>query len=75
VIRLQPDNSDAYFNRGLAYKKKGEFDAALKDYDAAIRLEPSHAKAIYDRGNVYMQKGLYGQAIDDYMNAFESWFE
>jgi tetratricopeptide (TPR) repeat protein len=30
----------AYYNRGNAYRAKGEIDRAIADYDEAIRLDP-----------------------------------
>ena len=31
-------NLDAYFNRGVAYEKKGDYDRAVADYTKAIEL-------------------------------------
>ncbi|MFQ5657704.1 MAG: tetratricopeptide repeat protein [Candidatus Methylomirabilales bacterium] len=53
-------------NRGNVYKKKGLYDRAIKDYDAAIRLKPDLAYAFNNRGNAYGDKGLYDRAIKDY---------
>jgi tetratricopeptide (TPR) repeat protein len=34
-----PDYAQAFFNRGIAYHKKGQYDKAAKDFKAAIRLK------------------------------------
>ena len=73
MIKRQPKDANAYFNRGLAYKNAGLGDRALADYDAAIRLDPSHQKAYQDRGNIRYQKGFYSDAIRDYLNALGLW--
>ncbi len=73
MIKRQPKDANAYFNRGLAYKNAGLGDRALADYDAAIRLDPSHQKAYLDRGNIRYQRGSYSDAIRDYMNALGLW--
>jgi Flp pilus assembly protein TadD len=39
VIRLQPDDAEAYNNRGNAYAEKGEDDKASKDLAKAKELE------------------------------------
>jgi lipoprotein NlpI len=39
-----------YFNRGIAYKHKGQYDRAIQDYDQAIRLNPRQAEAFSSRG-------------------------
>ena len=46
-----PKDSLAYNNRGLAYRNKGETDAAINNYDQAILISPDFALAYYNRGN------------------------
>src|SRR5439155_12696455 len=64
AIRLEPNDTNAFFNRGYAYKAKGRYDRAIEDYDRAIRLNPNHADAINNRS-----KGQYDRAIEDYDRA------
>ena len=33
AIRLKPDYAEAYYNRGVAKSRLGEYEAALADYD------------------------------------------
>src|ERR1700733_2712070 len=33
----------AFYDRGLAYAKKGDYDLAIQDYDQALRLNPTFA--------------------------------
>jgi len=42
VIRLQPDDAEAYYDRALAYENKGQRDKAMADLDAALRLRPKY---------------------------------
>ena len=35
----------AFLGRGSAYRRKGQYDRAIKDYTEAIRLRPDHAFA------------------------------
>ena len=37
---IDPKYADAYNNRGLAYRAKGDYDHAIADYNEAIRLDP-----------------------------------
>ncbi|MCX5815905.1 MAG: tetratricopeptide repeat protein [Proteobacteria bacterium] len=69
TIRLKPDYADAYYNRGVAYTKLGQYQQAIKDYDEAIRLKPDYADAYYNRGIEYDDLGQHQQTIKDYNEA------
>jgi tetratricopeptide (TPR) repeat protein len=57
AIKLDPNLSEAFYNRGNAYGDKGENDRAITDYDTAIRLNPKFAGAFNNRGLARRQKG------------------
>ena len=71
VIRMNPKNSDAYGNRGIAWHKKGEYDKAIADYSESIRLNPNVLSGwVYtNRGITWVDKGEYDKAIADYNQA------
>jgi tetratricopeptide (TPR) repeat protein len=66
AIRLEPDFTDAYYNRGLAHRAKGDLDGAMADYTGAVRLKPDDAEAYNNRGNARRQKGDLDGAVADY---------
>lgn len=69
-IRLNPQDADAYNNRGYVYNDfKKMYDIAISDFNEAIRLNPQHARAYYNRGLAYHNKGDYDRAIADYDQA------
>ena len=39
VISIDPDNANAYFNRGCCYDSIGELDLAISDYSVALELD------------------------------------
>lgn len=39
VLKIDPLNANAYFNRGSAYDSLGDFDKAIADYTKALSLE------------------------------------
>jgi tetratricopeptide (TPR) repeat protein len=69
LIAQNANDADAFFNRGLAYKQKGQYDQAIEDYTSSIALKPGGADAFLGRGNAYYGKGQYDLAIADYQQA------
>ena len=59
----------AYYNRGLAYFKKGSSDKEIEDYNTALELNPEYKEAYFNRGNLYAAKGIYDKAVEDYRHA------
>jgi tetratricopeptide (TPR) repeat protein len=58
-----------YFHRGVAYEKKGKFEAAIDDYTRAIALFPAFYEALFSRGSAYENIGKFDRAIEDYSEA------
>src|SRR5258708_409733 len=58
-----------YYNRGIAYRRKGLYDQAIADHNRAIALTPGDADAYQARGVAYRYRGLYDLAIADYTQA------
>ena len=69
AIRLDPNYTHAYTDRGAAYSKKGDYAKAISDFSEAIRLDSNFALAYYNRGLAYANKGNYDKAISDYTEA------
>ena len=69
AIRLKPDIAEAYYNRGLAYEKIGQYKQAIENYTEAIRLEPDYTTAYNNRGNAYNKLGQPQRAIKDFNEA------
>jgi tetratricopeptide (TPR) repeat protein len=65
--KVNNDSLAAIFsNRAYAYRKKGEYNRAIQDYDQAIKLAPNLANAFNGRGTTFRDKGEYDRAIQDY---------
>src|SRR5260370_1411901 len=63
------DCAIAHYERGLAYKSKGDFGRAIADFTEAIRLDPKYAEAYYNRAGAYGNKGDLDRAIADLSEA------
>ena len=69
AIRLKPDYTASYNNRGTDKHALGRHEAAIADYDEAIRLKPDLAEAYTNRGNAKDALERYEAAIDDHTQA------
>ena len=65
AIQLDPKNSVAYNNRGLANNAEGEYDRAIADFSEAIRLNPEYALAYNNRCLAHNNKGESDFALAD----------
>jgi tetratricopeptide (TPR) repeat protein len=54
----------------LAYRRKGELDLAIKDFDAAINLDPRYGAAFINRAEIHELQGDHSEALKDFDQAF-----
>lgn len=69
IIRSNPRNDGAFVNRGIAYRRLGDLDRAIRDYDEAIRVNPRAADAFNNRGNAFRALDEHDHAMRDYDEA------
>jgi tetratricopeptide (TPR) repeat protein len=67
----EPRDAEFYYNRGVAYYNKGQYDEAILDYGRALEINPRLAKAYFARGNVYDKLGQHDEAILDFTKTLE----
>ena len=58
AIELDPNDAEAYNNRGNSYSDLGQYQRAIEDYDKAIELDPDYAEA-----RIHRQRAL--RALDE----------
>lgn len=73
AIKLDPNFREAYLNRGLIYKYKGEWDKALADFDQGIKLSYGEvpSEVYFERGFAQLQKKNFDPAIADFTAAID----
>jgi Flp pilus assembly protein TadD len=71
AIQLDPDDAEAYNNRGNAFRQNGDLERAIRDYDRAIQLNPNDAYAYINRGLAYARKRENEYAIADFQKVLE----
>ena len=54
ALKLNPNLSFAYYNRGNLKLKLKKYQRAIDDYSKAIRLEPKMAEAYYNRALILL---------------------
>jgi tetratricopeptide (TPR) repeat protein len=57
------DRAIAYYHRGAAYWRKGDYDKGLADESNAIEINPEFADAYMTRGAFFVDTGDYDRAI------------
>ena len=62
----EEDRAKAFNSRGLAFAKKGELNAAIRDFDKALEFNPDYADALLNRGAVFTKKGELDAAIREF---------
>lgn len=70
-INSNPNNADAYFNRGSAYRKSDDYEKALADFNKAIEFNPKNSVAYNGRGLTYYKMKNYESAMEDYNPAIK----
>jgi tetratricopeptide (TPR) repeat protein len=68
---IDPEDPNAYNNRGIASAKEGQYEAAIAQFTRAFQRNPVFVEAYYNRGLVDHEIGQLGQAISDFTNAVE----
>ena len=75
ILTLDPENTTAFADRGLARLETGDNWGAIFDFGDAIRREKddaSYLPNLYEnRADAYVRLGQYNEAISDYSKAIE----
>src|SRR6185503_20219510 len=61
-----------YFNRGDAYREKGDLDNAIKDLGESLNLDGKNAAAYFSRATAFRSKGDLDNALADFDQAIKA---
>jgi len=76
AVELSPEKKGiAYFNLGMLYARKKDYQTAIKWFRLAIGKEPFNAKNYYNLAVAYLQLGQTEKAIPELEKAVELWPE
>ncbi|MDZ7261824.1 MAG: tetratricopeptide repeat protein, partial [candidate division KSB1 bacterium] len=75
AIELDPSYTEAYYNLGFAYERKGQLDKALQSFGRALLSRPNkldselRLKIVYELGIIYKKSGRYEEARESLSGA------
>ena len=71
VLRIDPKNAIAYYNRGFNHGALGSYQNAIKDYTSAITLNPSYVEAYVNRAISLLKMERNTEALNDFNQAIQ----
>lgn len=71
VLDIEPDNSEAWNNLGVLYRKQGDDEKALAAFQEAAERTPGKPDIPYNIGNLYKSSNRFDEAISYYNKAIE----
>ena len=71
AITLRGDSMAAHLKRGLAYRERGEPEAALRDLRRASELDPSAPRVFEWQGDVNAGLGRHARAAERYQQSLQ----
>ena len=69
AIRINANDSRAYYNRGCACQRHGDDRGAIHDFTQSLRFNPANAEAYVNRGIARHRLGYQQAAIEDLQKA------
>jgi tetratricopeptide (TPR) repeat protein len=71
ALVFKPDSMLAHLERGDAYRRRGEFTAALRDLREAARLDGTAPQPLELLGDVHLAQDQYAEAADFYVRCLQ----
>ena len=54
VLQIEPKNADVRTDLGIMYRKKGDYDRAIAEFNRAAEMAPKHVNSRYNLGIVLL---------------------
>ena len=68
---VTPDNFVVRAYRGLGFAEKGDYESAVREFEAAQRFEPNDTRTIYNIAGMRARQGRIDEAIEYYNRVLE----
>lgn len=69
ALKLNPNFTQAYYNRGLCFYSSNQYDLAINDFNTATQQNPNFTQAYYMRGLSFYKTGNYAMAYENIMTS------
>lgn len=66
ILRLDPDNAEAYIHLAQCYKETGKYDEAIRYFKKAASFKPDEAEVHDGLGNIYKDMGRVNEAFKEF---------
>ena len=70
VIKLKPNNAEAYNNKGNILFLLGKYEAAIESFKEAIKIKPNYADAYNNLGNPLWKQKKIDESLARYASQF-----
>ena len=71
VIKIDPNNAEAYYNLGIALGQQRKLEEAVANFQQAIKLNPNNAGAYYNLGIALGQQRKLEEAVANFQQAIK----
>jgi tetratricopeptide (TPR) repeat protein len=71
ALKREPQNAEAFFQRGQARDGLGDPRSAIKNYTQVLQIDPNHSAAYSARGDARLKLKDIPGALEDYQRAAE----
>jgi tetratricopeptide (TPR) repeat protein len=71
ALKREPQNAEAFFQRGQARDGLGDPRSAIKNYTQVLQIDPNHGAAYSARGDARLKLKDRSGALEDYQRAAE----
>jgi tetratricopeptide (TPR) repeat protein len=69
ILEISTDSVNIFNSLGVLYRKKGDFEAALKQYKKAIKVHPDGIYILYNIGRLYIDMKAPENAVEYFERA------
>ena len=69
AVSINPNNFEAYNNRGNVQHELKHFNDAIDDYSQALRINRDYSDALFNRANTFKELKRFKDALEDFNEA------